>query len=133
MKWKLMLLAFLSVSPLAANADQYEWVSLRQATAAQKILLKSREVQEFCAPCGDVRSKPMRVDLVEVSRVWEGTGAAVVELDGESFWQILVNDQAIDFAYLYVRRKGRRENLAMVLGLEPHRVPRFLEAPQLGR
>lgn len=52
MKWKLMLLAFLSVSPLAANADQYEWVSLRQATAAQKILLKSREVQEFCAPCG---------------------------------------------------------------------------------
>ncbi|MFC5576520.1 hypothetical protein ACFPOA_00660 [Lysobacter niabensis] len=133
MKWKLMLLAFLGASPLSASADQYEWVSLREATGAQQILLKSREIQEFCAPCGDLTSKPIRVDLVEVSRVWEGRGAAVVELDGESFWQILVNDQAIDFAYLYVRRKGRWENLAMIMGLEPHRVPRYLESQQLGR
>lgn len=52
MKWTSILLTVLCATPLSANADQFEWVNFEQATAAQKILLKSHEVQEFCAPCG---------------------------------------------------------------------------------
>jgi hypothetical protein len=62
---------------------------------------------EFCAPCGDMTSKRIRIGLAEVSRDWDGQGAAIVELDGESFWRVLVNDRSIDFACLYLRRKGR--------------------------
>lgn len=127
----LIVMGCLTARP--ASADQYAYVTLQQATEAQKVLAKSHEMHEFCAPCGDAASKPMRVDLVEIGRIWEGESAKAYQAgDGETFWEVIVNNQGIDLAYVYVRQGGRWENLALRLGLDASGVPRYLDKHQIG-
>ena len=124
----LMALAFAA----PAQADQYAYVTLRQATDALAVLATNEEVHEFCAPCDDTRSKRIVVRSIGIGRVWDGEGATVYRSDGKSFWEVFVNDESIDLAYLYVRKDGQWQNLALSLGLDASKVPRHLSENRIG-
>ena len=117
----------------AAQADQYSYVTVQQATQALHEIVRSPRVHAFCAPCGDSRSQPMGVAQVEIGRVWEGAGANPYRADdGQTFWQVYVNGEPIDLAYLYVQDGRGWENLALRLGLPAVDVPRRLTPAQTG-
>lgn len=117
-----------------AAADQYSYVSVQQAAQALQAIADEDVVHAFCAPCGDARSQPLQVRQVEIGRVWEGSGAQPYRAgDGQSFWQVYVNDAPVDLAYLYVRAGEAWENLALRLGLPASDVPRTLDAARTGR
>ena len=126
----LPLLALACAAPV--QADQYAYMTLPQATEALAVLAANKEVHEFCAPCGDTRSKRVVVRLLEIGRVWDGKGATVYRSDGRSYWEVFVNDQSIDLAYVYVSEHGRWQNLALSLGLDASKVPRHLDESQIG-
>lgn len=129
-RFLLPLLALAFAAPV--QADQYAYVTLLQATDALEVLATNKEVHEFCAPCGDTRSRRVAVRLIEIGRVWDGKGATVYRSDGKSYWEVFVNDESIDLAYVYVRRDGRWQNLALSLGLDASEVPRHLGESQIG-
>jgi len=117
-----------------ALADQYAYVSLRQAVDAMKMLTEGSVVHSFCAPCNDKASIPIGIRLLEIGRVWEGTSAVPYRSsDGVSYWEVSLNGQPIDLAYVYIRRGTQWENLAMVLGLAVVDVPRYLAPSQVGQ
>jgi len=135
MSTKALLLLFLSAVLFSstAYADQYLYVSLPQATNVLDVLSHNSEVHHFCAPCGDKVSRPMKIELLEIGRVWERhTANAYRSGSGESYWEVVINDDPVDLAYLYVRRKNKWENLALALGLAAQDVPRNLSKHQVG-
>ena len=117
----------------AALADQYAYVTVRQATAAMQTIGEGHVVQSFCAPCGDKQAVTITANKLEVGRIWQGKSAKPYEADGESFWELSINGESVDLAYLYVRKDGKWENLAMLLGLEVSDVPRFLDAGKIDK
>lgn len=116
----------------AALADQYAYVTVQQATAAMKVIGEGHVVQSFCAPCGDKQARAIKARTLEVGRIWEGKSAKPYQSGGESYWELSINGEAMDLAYLYVRTNDKWENLAMALGLEVSDVPRFLDVAQIG-
>jgi hypothetical protein len=78
-----------------------------------------------------VKSQPLTVASISIGRIWEGDSAEPYASDGRTFWEVVVNDQSVDLAYVYLHRDGRWENLALLLGLDAVKVPRYLSAKQL--
>lgn len=118
----------------AARADQYSYVTVQQATQALQAIVGQEVVHAFCAPCDDPISQPVRVQQVEIGRIWDGTSARPYRArDGETFWQVYVNGEPVDLAYLYVRDGERWRNLALRLGLPASDVPEDLAPAQTGR
>lgn len=126
-------LALLFATPLAARADQFAYLDIKQAVAALRVLDDGQpEIRKFCAPCNDQVATPVAVDDIGIDRVWHWDGGAKVYTDDNpaGYWEVVVNGDGIDLAYIYVRRQdGRWENLAMRIGLEPSDVPRNLPDP----
>ena len=117
-----------------AWADQQAYVSAPEATRALQVLVANRSVHAFCAPCGDTLSQPVPVRDVSIGRVWEGSSARPYQDgQGQTFWEVYLNGEAIDLAYVYVRDGDRWENLALRLGLPASDVPRTLPVAQTGR
>jgi len=130
---KMLVMGLFAMFALPAHADQYQYVTLDQAVRAMKIIGTDTVVQSFCAPCGDEASRPIKVGSIEIGRIWEGESASPYESDGRTFWEVVVNGASTDLAYLYVRRHHKWENLALLLGLEVVKVPRYLAVDQLGQ
>jgi hypothetical protein len=119
---------------LPAGADQYSYVTVQQAAQAMQVLVRNQVVHGFCAPCGDQASQPVRVERVEIGRIWEGQSAEPYQAsDGATYWQVYLNDAPVDLAYLYVGRGDGWENLALQLGLPASDVPQRLDAAQTER
>lgn len=134
MNWaRYLLIAVLLVLAAPAHADQYAYVTVGQATRAMDAIATSPVVQSFCAPCDEARSRPIQVRSIEIGRIWEGGSAVPYESGGRSFWEVIVNGEGVDLAYLYIRRGDRWENLALALDLDVVKVPRYLAPAQLGR
>lgn len=132
MRYRIGILMLLATGPAAA--DQYSYLSAQQAAQALQAIMGEDLVHAFCAPCGDARSRPLEVRQVEIGRVWEGSGAQPYRAgDGQTFWQVYINDAPVDLAYLYVREGETWENLALRLGLPASDVPRTLDAARTGR
>lgn len=126
---RLACLVLLGTAPLAAQADQFAYLDIRQAVAALEVLDGQPEVRKYCAPCGDADAEAVAVEGIGIERVWHWDGGAKVYADGDgrSYWEVVVNGHGIDLAYVYVRgADGRWENLAMRNGLAPSDVPRHL-------
>ena len=113
---------------LPAHADQYQYLTLEQATRAMQAIGTGTVIQSFCAPCDDTKSQPLTVASISIGRIWDGDSAEPYISDGRTFWELMVNDQSVDLAYVYLRRDGRWENLALALGLDAVKVPRYLPA-----
>ena len=126
------LLAYALHAP-PARADQLMFLDLMQARAALAQLRSGEVVHHFCAPCGDSRSVRMTVRTLGIDRIWDDSGAAQpYRSDGRTFWAVELNDQAVDLAYVYVRRGRQWRNLARLAGLAPHDVPDVLPPAQVG-
>jgi hypothetical protein len=123
---RMLFAALLGTFVLPAHADQFQYMTLEQATRAMSAIGTGGVVQAFCAPCDDEAPRSIRVTSIGIGRVWEGGSASPYESDGQTFWELTVNDESIDLAYLYIRRHHRWENLALLLGLDAVKVPRFL-------
>ncbi|QDQ74131.1 hypothetical protein FNZ56_09685 [Pseudoluteimonas lycopersici] len=128
--------ALLALLPFAASADQFAYLDLKQAMAALDALDRSpREVQAFCAPCGDARATAIEVHDLGIARVWDDRANARPYADGEgrTYWEIELDGTGIDLAYIYVQTPAGWENIALKLGLGATDVPRTLSPKQLPR
>ena len=126
--------ALIALLPAVANADQFAYLDLRQAVAALDALDHApREVQAFCAPCGDEHATAIAVRDFGIARVWDDGHSArpYADGDGRTFWEVDINGTGIDLAYVYVRTTAGWENLALKLGLDASGVPRMLPAERL--
>ena len=128
------LLLALAVAP-CVHADQFEYLELRQAQAALRLLHAGDVVHLYCAPCGEAQSRRKTVHAPGIDRVWDRRGSAAVYVDGDrrGYWVVELDDGAIDLAYVYVRRGRRWRNLAMEIGLSPSGVPATLPTDAIGR
>jgi hypothetical protein len=128
--------ALLTLLPAAASADQFAYLDIRQAVAALDALDHApREVQAYCAPCGDARVTAIAVHELGIARVWDDGHSARPYADGEgrTFWEIELDGEGIDLAYVYVRTAAGWENLALQLGLDARDVPRMLPPERVSR
>lgn len=127
-------LAALCMLVPAARADQFEYLTLRQAQDAMAKLHRGDVVHTFCAPCGDIASERMTVRSLGIDRVWDRDhrSTAYRDPEGASYWAVEINDINVDLAYVYVRDGRHWRNLAQWLGLAPSEVPIELPKPVTG-
>ena len=131
-----LVAALLAMSPLVASADQFAYLDLSQAVAALDMRDHApRQLQAFCAPCGDARATAIEVRDLGIARVWDDRGSAhpYADGDGRTFWEIEINGEGIDLAYVYVRTPAGWRNLALELGLDATGVPKALSEDKLAR
>ncbi|MBI2435109.1 MAG: DUF3298 and DUF4163 domain-containing protein [Candidatus Hydrogenedentes bacterium] len=112
---------------VAAAADQAAWVMQETAESAVELLPAGAEYRYYCQPCGDTAASPETVTTAEVR--YTGT---------EGMYEVAINDEGMDLAYIYVNIDGEWKNLALHLGLEVTGVDQTLaesgqpqEAPEM--
>jgi hypothetical protein len=118
-----MLAAVIGVGSLAflaertANADQAAWNSRRDSARAVRLLAEAEAVIHFCAPCGDTTSRREKVESIGIAQVEPGS----------QYWEVQVNGEGVDLAYLYFQdKKGRWKNAAMEASIKVSDVPKYL-------
>jgi hypothetical protein len=116
MKKILLALACSAVFCSTAMADQAMVVEKDAADAAQKILRAQSEVRHLCEPCGEELAVAETVGSVEV-RKW----------DEDGYYEVYLNGEGIDLAYVYVEDGGAWVNLALKLSLDVDGVSRVLK------
>ena len=98
-----------------SQADQMVWMSEEKARSAVGLLGEQAFVRYFCAPCGDGHSEMIIIESIE--SVYTGR---------RQFWEVKINGEARDLAYMYVRQDGRWVNLAYKLNFVPYESPHYL-------
>lgn len=100
----------------AAFADQSAYITKAQAEKAAAFLKDKSEIRHYCAPCDD---KGDRTDAI--------TSVEALDAGYRNYWEVKVNGQNIDLAYVYFRtKKGKWKNLAKELGVKVRDVPKYL-------
>ena len=113
-----MSLCLFSVLPaLPAKADQAAWIAKDRADAAVVVLSKQKEIRIYCKPCGDTGFKQKAVTAV------------TMEKQSDTDWEVSVDGEGIDLAYVYVNIKGAWVNLARLLSVEVEDVPTVFSKP----
>lgn len=123
----LPIFCFLAALPPVASADQFAYNKLPDVVKGLGIVTQVDEVKHFCAPCGnDVPRTESRKDAA-IDLVWDSQKRSTPYKDGSNqYWELFINGQAVDMAYVYVPQNGKWRNLAIAVGLEPHGVPEFI-------
>jgi len=118
MKLKLTLLAIiLTIFAITALADQAAYIAQAQAQKAAAFLKDKKQIRHYCAPCDDKGDKVEDISTVE----------AVEVKDSKPYWEVKVNGQGIDLAYVYVQnKKGKWKNLAKEMKVKVEDVPKTL-------
>ena len=98
-------------------ADQMMWMSEEKAQDAVGLLRGASFIRSFCAPCGDEHSEMVIIESIES-----------VSTGRKQFWEVLINGEAVDLAYTYVRQDGKWVNLAYKLNFVPYENPIYLDA-----
>ncbi|GMV99359.1 MAG: hypothetical protein AMXMBFR84_04980 [Candidatus Hydrogenedentota bacterium] len=106
---------FVALNLAVARADQASWVTKAQADRAAALVKDSKEVRQFCPPCGDNGWKPMAI--METS---------VEPTENPEFHSLFINWTPVDLAYVYYPEKGKWANLAIRVGASVSDVPEFL-------
>lgn len=115
---KLTAILMLLIFPTVALADQAAYVTKDEAERAAALLKAQKQIKHHCAPCEDKSVKTEDINAVEVAP----TGY-------ENTWEVKVNGEGIDLAYVYFQdKKGRWKNVAKELDIEVDGVPKFLPA-----
>lgn len=115
---KIVAIVCLSIM-LAASvfADQAAYVTQKQAEKAAAFLKDKTEIRHYCAPCDDKGDKTEALSTVE----------AVVADASKGYWEVKVNGEGVDLAYVYFKtKKGKWKNLAKEIGVKVSDVPKYL-------
>jgi hypothetical protein len=118
----------LLVSRLAL-ADQCAWITEKEATDAAKVIHPGDRVREYCEPCGE--RKPALAKLTKVKTL----KARPVE-GQEGYWELALNGDGTDLAYLYLESKekpGRWDNVAALVDCKTEGVSPFLTVYEVKR
>ncbi|MBE7517292.1 MAG: hypothetical protein HS105_11915 [Chloracidobacterium sp.] len=95
---------------LRAYAKKISWIE------AAAFLQDKKQIRHYCAPCED-----------KGDRVEEITTVEAVDAGYQGYWEVKVNGEGIDLAYVYYLDKdGRWKNLAKKLGIKVKDVPKHL-------
>lgn len=117
MKKLTILLVILTVSTISVLADQAAYITQKQAEKAAAFLKDKKEIRHYCAPCDDKGDKVEAVDTIDATLVDASKG----------YWEVKVNGEGIDLAYVYFRTKnGKWKNLAKEMGIKVSDVPKYL-------
>ncbi|HQU91594.1 MAG TPA: hypothetical protein PLK77_04815 [Pyrinomonadaceae bacterium] len=118
MKLKLTLLAIiLTLFAITALADQAAYITKEQAEKAAAFLKDKKQIRHYCAPCDDKGDKVEDISAVE----------AVAVADSKPYWEVKVNGEGIDLAYVYFQdKKGKWKNLAKEMKIKVDDVPKSL-------
>jgi hypothetical protein len=109
-----IVIAFCLAAP--ASADQAAYISKADADRAVKLLNNVATIKSYCAPCGDATAETMAVnDIKEVDVNYEG------------YWEIQINGQGVDLAYIYFPENKKWRNVAMALNIPVQDVPEFID------
>lgn len=102
---------------ISVFADQAAYVTKKEADKAAAFLKDKTEIRHYCAPCDDKGDKTEAVSKVE----------AVMVDAAKGYWEVRVNGEGIDLAYVYFKTKdGKWKNLAKEVGVKVNDVPKFL-------
>ena len=100
----------------AVFADQAAYITKEEAQKTAEFLKTKTQIKHFCAPCDDKTIKTEDISTVEA-----------VPTNTEDYWEVKVNGEGIDLAYVYFQTKsGKWKNLAMEMDIEVDSVPKFL-------
>jgi len=116
---KIILVAILTVATVTSVfADQAAYISKAQAEKAAAFLKDKKQIRHYCSPCSEKGDRVEDIGKVE---------AAAVKDNSEGWWEVKVNGEGIDLAYIYFRTKnGKWKNLAKELDIKVDRVPKYL-------
>jgi len=92
-----------------AGADQCAYITANTRDIAYNILKETNIYTDFCAPCGDNTPTEKEINKLEYKQT------DYVE-NGDPFYQIYINDEPIDIAYIYIAGK----NLGMLADCKPY-------------
>jgi hypothetical protein len=110
----ILLSVFLAIS---AFADQAAYITKEQAQKAAAFLKDKKQIRHYCAPCDDKGDRVEDISTVE----------AVAVTDSKPYWEVKVNGEGIDLAYVYFRdKKGKWKNLAKEMKVKVDDVPKSL-------
>jgi hypothetical protein len=118
MKLKLTLFAIiLTLFAITALADQAAYITKEQAQKAAAFLKNKKQIRHYCAPCDDKGDKVEDISTVE----------AVAVESSKPYWEVKVNGEGIDLAYVYFQdKKGKWKNLAKEMKVKVDDVPKTL-------
>jgi hypothetical protein len=109
------------VITLPALADQCAYVTKEEALSAVSHIDLGDTIYELCEPCGD--TQPTAVEVRSL---------AVRTVDYEDFWEVAINNNGIDLAYVFVESKidSPPINLAAVSGCSANDISPVLPEEQ---
>ena len=116
---KFCLFTAIILASLSLFADQAAWITKEQAEKGAELIKKSGEIRRFCAPCGD--------NFYRVEKVSSSVASKADAKDaGNTFYEVKVNDAAVDLAYVYLLSGGKWKNAATLFGIKVQGVPEIL-------
>lgn len=82
------------------------------ADKAIQLLGEGVDVRHYCAPCGDKAYRQVEVGFNEVQQT-----------ETEGRYEVYLNGEPVDLAYVYVEKDGKWSNVAKLCGLPVDGVP----------
>src|SRR5690242_3103387 len=117
MKKLIISLVILAISAISILADQAAYITQAQAQKAAAFLKDKKQIRHYCAPCDDKGDKVEDISTVE----------AVAVESSKPYWEVKVNGEGIDLAYVYFQdKKGKWKNLAKEMKVKVDDVPKSL-------
>lgn len=117
MKKLIISLVILAISAISILADQAAYITKEQAQKAAAFLKDKKQIRHYCAPCDDKGDKVEDISTVE----------AVAVESSKPYWEVKVNGEGIDLAYVYFQdKKGKWKNLAKEIKVKVDDVPKTL-------
>jgi len=116
MKANRFIFLILTLFSISLSADQAAYIDKKSADKANNLLSNHNVVREFCAPCGDNRSKLVDVKTLETKHT-----------NYKNFYQVFLNDDGVDLAYLYFKSPEGWKNVAIAIDFPVQSVPEFLD------
>lgn len=106
----------------SALADQCAYITKEQAQTAVSRLSLDLTIYSLCEPCGDKIPQPMTIESLGIETV-----------DYQDYWQVKVNNEGIDLAYIYVNSgvDGNFLNLAAVANCQATQVSPILSPQEI--
>jgi hypothetical protein len=101
---------------LPASADQAAYITKVDAERAHNLLKNTGTLKYYCAPCRDAGVESIAVrDMRKADVNYKG------------YWEIRINGDGVDLAYLYFLENDRWRNVAIALSIPVQDVPEFIE------
>jgi len=116
---KYIFITIILISSVWLYADQAAWITKEQAERGAALIKSSGLVRHFCAPCGDNFFKGEKVFNVIAAKAGGSN-------PDDQYYEVQLNGNGIDLAYVYILSGGKWLNVAMALNIPVESVPRFL-------